>query len=239
MLGRDRFISKNLCFEEILIIYCIFVRLKSHVNKLKKHAVGILGGAAQGRKRIYNTISEDKLKKMLELSFHERSEAKIRWAVKAFNDWRVMKLDTDVEEVDENILYVDLNYLSTLKKENFEYCLCRFMCEVRKSKGGGEYPGCTLYQMFCALQNFLKKKGLKWRIEHSVKFQNFNRVLDCVMQEREQLAIGTVRQQAEVISMDFEHKLWENNVLGKEPPDKLNSTVLYLLADWQVMNITG
>ena len=119
--------------------------------------------------------------------------------------------------------------MSCLTKTNLEYALCRFICEVRKAKQGGEYPGRTLYQMACAIQNYLKKKGLKWRIVHGENFQDFNRVLDGVMQERANAAIGTVRRQAEVISMEFENKLWETNVLGEESPDKLRSTVLYLL----------
>ena len=143
--------------------------------KAKKRAIGILGSASQGRKRIYNTISNDKIKKMMEVQYQVRSEAKIRWAVKAYNDWRVMRLDRD-DDVDEEILYADLNDIDSLTKENLEYALCRFICEVRKTEIDGEYPGRTLYQLACALQNFLKKKGLKWRIVHGDEFCNFNRV---------------------------------------------------------------
>ena len=49
------------------------------------------------------------------------------------------------------------------------------------------------------------------------------------MQERAANLVGTVRKQAQVISLEFEQKLWETNVLGEDSPDKLRSTVLYLL----------
>ena len=64
---------------------------------------------------------------------------------------------------------------------------------------------------------------------HGDEFQNFNRVLNCVMQERATNAIGSIKRQAEVISLDFRPTLWERGILGEDKPDKLRSTVLYLL----------
>ena len=196
--------------------------------KAKKRAMGILGGAVQGRKRHYNLITSEKIKKMMEVQYQARSESKIRWAVKAYNNWRVMRLDRE-EEVDTNILYADLDDFSAVTKENLEYSLCRFICEVTKAKEGGDYPGHTVYQMACAIQNYLEKKGLNWHIVHGDEFCDFNRVLNRVMQERSEMAIGTVSKQAEVISLEFENRLWEQSILGEDNPDKLRSTVLYLL----------
>ena len=36
-------------------------------------------------------------------------------------------------------------------------------------------------------------------------------------------------RQAEVISMEYENKLWERGILGEDTPDKLRSTVLFLI----------
>ena len=138
-----------------------------------------------------------------------------------------MRLDCD-GDVDENILYADLNDLASLIKENLEYSLCRFICKVRKSRDSCEYPGHTLYQLSYALQNYLKKKKLNWRIVHGDEFCDFNRVLDRVMKVRSENA-GTVTKQVEIISLEFENKLWSDNILGEETPDKLRGTVLYLL----------
>ena len=126
-------------------------------------------------------------------------------------------------------IYGHITDISCLTKENLEYCLCRFICEVWKSTNGSEYPGYTLYQLACALQNYLKKKGLLWKIVHICDFQDFNWVLDRVIQERSKSAIGTVRHQAEVISLEFENTLWEKSILGEDHPDKLSNTVLHLL----------
>ena len=121
---------------------------------------------------------------MMEKQYQQRSEAKIKWAVKAYRDWRVMRLDRD-EDVDAKILYADIDDIGSLTRENFEYALCRFICEVKKSKQEGDYPGRTLYQIATALQSHLHKKEVGWKLVHSdTEFINFPRVLYRVMQER-------------------------------------------------------
>ena len=109
--------------------------------------------------------------------------------------------------------------------------MCRFIVEVKKCKENVDYPGRTLYQLAIAIQNYLKKKGVLWKLVHSngQEFNKFNRVLDKVMQERASMSIGTVRKQAQVISLDFENALWDQNILGEDTPDKLRSTVLFII----------
>ena len=180
-----------------------------------------------GRKRNYNLVSDSKIAKMMEVKFQQRTEAKIKWAVKLYNEWHDMRLDK--VDYEEQIFDADLNDVSKLTKENLEFALCRFICEVKKVKEDADYPGKTLYQLVCALQNYLKKHDLNWCLVHSDDFVNFQCVLDTVMQERAARAIGTVKRQAQVISSDYENKLWDRNVLGEDSPDKLRNTVLYLL----------
>ena len=164
---------------------------------------------------------------MMEVRFQSCSEAKIKWAVKSYCDWRDVKLDE--EDCPEEILYADIRDTGSLTKENFEFSLCRFIVEVKKCNGEDDYPGRTLYQMICSLQCHLRKKEIGWKLVHGDEFTKFNRVLDSVMQERALLALGTVKKQAQVISLEFENRLWETNVLGEDNPEKLRNTVLYLL----------
>ena len=49
------------------------------------------------------------------------------------------------------------------------------------------------------------------------------------MKERTQTNIGTTKCQAELMSYDFEHLLWEKGVLGKHNPEILRKTVLFLV----------
>ena len=195
---------------------------------MKKKAIGVMGTAVKGKRRHFNVVSEEKIRRMMEMNYEIRSEAKIKWAVKAYREWREMRLDSG-NECETEILMTDLDDVGSLTQQNLEFALCRFIVEVKKSKENEDFPGRTLYQMSVALQNHLKKKGLNWKLVHGDGFVNFNRVLDKVMQERAALSIGTVRRQAEVISLEFENQLWNTNILGEDTADKLRSTVLYIL----------
>ena len=141
-------------------------RLNSAANKLKTRALGCFGRGNRGRKRSFNTVSEEKINQMMELTYQQRTEAKIKWPVKYYNDWRDMRLDQD--DCDREILDANLEVPIMLTKQNLEHALCRFVCEVKKSKEEGDYPGRTLYQMVVCIQNFLKKKGFEWRLVHGL-----------------------------------------------------------------------
>ena len=189
--------------------------------------MGVVRGGIEGRKKSYNTISEDQMLQMMEVNYQQRTEAKIKWAVALYNDWREMRLLNP--QTDLRILEADLNNVKMLEKPCFEYTLCRFICEVKKSRVEGDYPGKTLYQIVCALQNFLRKKEVNWKLVHGEEFSKFNRILDTVMQQRSAMSLGTVKKQAQVISLDYENQLWMKGILGEDTPDKLRNTVLYLL----------
>ena len=152
---------------------------------------------------------------MMELHYQQRTEAKIKWAVKCYNDWRAMRM-TKID-CDLNIVEADINDVALLTKSNLEFALCRFICEVKKTRYEGDYPGRTLYQMTCCLQNHLRKKGVNWKLVHGEDFQNFHRVLDNVMQERSAQLLGTTRKQAEVISLKYENELWLKGSLERIP----------------------
>ena len=198
----------------------------STATKVKNQALGWVNKSVKGRRQSYNTIIEEKLKKMMEVNFQQRTEAEIKWAFNFYNDWHTMKVDQI--ECEREILYADLNDIGSLTKENLEFALCRFICEIKKANGE-DYPGHTLYQLACSLQNYLQKKELNWRLIHSSDFPNFQGVLDNVTQERSAQCIGNICKQAQVISMDYENRLWKQSLLGEDTPDKLRNMVLYLL----------
>ena len=133
-------------------------------TKLKNRALGVIAGGIAGRRRSYNLVTDDKIAKMMKITYQQRTEAKIKWAVKNYNDWQEMRLEKP--PFDLIIKDADLNDLKTLTHDNFEYTLCRFICEVKKVRPEGDYPGRTLYQMVCSLQNHLRKHDINWKLVH-------------------------------------------------------------------------
>ena len=85
--------------------------------------------------------------------------------------------------------------LPNLKKENLNHALCHFIPEVTKKEGEGPYPGCTLYQLVGAIQEFLNVKKIPWVIAEGKgeDFEDVHTVLDNVMKERTDANIGVVK----------------------------------------------
>ena len=118
--------------------------------------------------------------------------------------------------------------MSQMRKDDFEYSMCRFIVEVIKIKTGEDYPGHTLYQFCIAIQKYLFSKGLKWKLIEG-DFDQLRTVLDNTMKERAQQNIGTVVKRAEMISLEHEKSLWDSGLLGESNPEQLRDTVLFLI----------
>ena len=123
----------------------------------------------------------------------------------------------------------DIDNLANLKKAEFNHSLCRFVPEVTKSRGEGPFPGKTLYQMVVAIQKHLWVNRIFWQLIEGIEFVETKTVLNNVMMERSKMNIGVIPKQAEVITFEFEEKLWKLGVLGEDNPTKLRNTVLFLL----------
>ena len=177
--------------------------------------------------RKFNFVSENRINILKQISLKKSTESKSRWAVKAYNDWRDERLKTF--NYDYSIYMADLRNLNELTKPNLQHALCRFVPEVTKTRGIGPFPGQTLYQMVVAIQKHLRVNKLNWDLVEGKDFADVKIVLDNIMQERTKANIGVVKKQAEVITYEFEEKLWAQGVLGEDSPCKLRHTVLFLI----------
>ena len=175
----------------------------------------------------FNFMSDAKVEALKTVTMKKRSENKMNWGVKAYNDWREQRLYTF--NYDVGIYYADLNDLAHLTLENFRHAMCSFIPEVTKSKGEGLYPGRTLYQLVVAIQKYLNLNKIPWKIIEGPEFGDLKTVLDNVMKERAALNIGVKKRQAKFIDYNFENEMWSKGVLGEDTPDRLRDTVLFLV----------
>ena len=155
------------------------------------------------------------------------TESKVDWAVTAYNDWRDERLKNF--QYDPAIYFTDLRNVNNLEKDNLQHSLCRFIPEVTKKRGEGQYPGATLYQMIVAIQKYLFINKLKWKLVHGDEFEEMRTVLDNVMQKRTTQNIGMIKRQVGIITYEAEDLLRQKGVLGEDTPDKLRNTVLFLI----------
>ena len=184
--------------------------------------------------RNFQLASDDRLKHLKEIRLKPNSESKVNWGVNAYNEWRNFRLET--HQYDYAIHNAILNDLANLKADNLCQALCRFVPEVTKKKGGGPYPGRTLYQLVGAIQKYLNVNKIPWQIAEGKgeDFEDVRIVLDNVMKERTAANIGVTKRQANLVTSDIENKMWKEGILGEDMPDKLRDTVLFLLG----LNVT-
>ena len=149
-LFQETFTGKLVLCQNYYFQFSIFSSLNSGAGRLKAKALATTHAMVRGRKQNFNSVTDQKIEKMMEITFQERTEAKIKWALNCYNDWRVMRLAK--VNCQQEIYDANLNDLSIVTKENLEFALCRFICEVKKSKDDSDYPGKTLYQMVCAIR---------------------------------------------------------------------------------------
>ena len=177
--------------------------------------------------RSFHRVTADRLKMFKQKAMKKRSETKMWWGVRAYQQWRSNRL-SDSEQYDSRIFDANLDSLACVTKVNLEHALCVFIAEVKKVNGD-EYPGCTLYQLAVSIQKYLNENGLNWKLIDGPDFKQFRVVLDNLMKERALQNIGMVRHQAQLIPHDFETSLWEKRILGEHNPDILRNTVLFLI----------
>ena len=198
-----------------------------NVGRTRGTRTPVLKRPIVSRARKFNFMSDAKVQALKTVTMKKRSESKMNWGVKAYNEWREDRLYNF--NYDVGIYYADLNDLPHLTLDNFKHAMCYFIPEVTKSKGDGLYPGATLYQMVVAIQKYLNLNKIPWKIIEGPEFEEIKTVLDNVMEERTALNIGVKKKQAQFVTYKFENEMWAKGVLGEDCPDRLRDTVLFLI----------
>ena len=133
-------------------------------------------------KHSFKFIPDAKIDELKQVHLKKKTEAKVNWAVTAYNEWRDEHLCTF--KYDPGIYFADLRQLDKLEKCNLQHALCHFVPEVTKVRGEGPYPGTTLYQMIVSIQKYLNVNKLHWQLIEGKEFEELKIVLDNVMKER-------------------------------------------------------
>ena len=110
---------------------------------------------------------------------------------------------------------------------------CHTVIEARNRKRGAYIPS-SLYSLCTGIQRFVRNESVKiggptLDIYKDPGFVLFRNVLDSTLKELHSCGVGNTKKQAKVISEDIEERLWHENVLGSDTPEKLLDTLVYLL----------
>ena len=177
-------------------------------------------------KKCLQITSSQRLKELKEITVKKNTGRKLNWAICAYNDWRDERLST--LQYNYSIYSSDLRQLDKLTRPEFAESLCVFIPEVRK-RSGEHFPGKTLYQLIIAIQSYLNANKIPWKLIDDPEFIEVSTVLDNIMMERTEMNLGVNSRQADLITIDMENDLWERGYLGDDTPDKLRTTVYFVL----------
>ena len=194
------------------------------INKFRPKSSKL--SAAKSVFRRYNYISSQKMRDLQKEKLKRKTEAKMNWGVLAYNRRRDARFKVVGHDLDFELS--DLNNLGNIDKQQFILSMCYFIPEVVK-QNDELYPGPSLYQMCVVIQKYLHVNKILWKIIEGAEFLEIKIVLDNVMKERTEMGVGTNKKIAKLITFDMEADLWKCGFLSSDTPDKLRTTVFYLL----------
>ena len=126
-------------------------------------------------------MSDARIQSLKRVTLKKKTESKMNWGVKAYNEWHEQRLINF--NYDVGIYEANLNDLPKLTLENFQHSMCYFIPEVTENKGEGLYTGHTLYQLVVSIQKYLNLNRIPWKIIKGPEFTDLRTVLDNVMKE--------------------------------------------------------
>ena len=159
--------------------------------------------------------------------FAKNSDKSIKWALRAYNQWRCQALKGI--EVDHRVVCSDLENPAMLVKSSLCYVLCRFVTEVNKLEGK-DYPPNSIKNMLYCIQMYLKTKRLVWKLldKTDEAFYDLAMVIDNELINRVTMGMGKV-ESAQPIARRMENLMWELGVLGDSNPSQLSDTLIFVL----------
>lgn len=151
------------------------------------------------------------------------TERKVKWAVDLFNEWKTQR--NIVADADPTLSPIHPS-LDEMTKDELNYSLSRFICEIKK-KNGDEYPGETLHEIVICMQLHFELTNKSYKFLSDPDFLQIKNTLDGQMKHRAKSGLGGQRKQAGIITIEEEEEMWRQGVLGTDNPTKLVNTLLY------------
>ena len=148
------------------------------------------------------------------------------WALSLWMEWRDARSKSSRDNVPP--------LLDAVTNEELNHWLARFIVEVR-NRNGERYPGTTLYSICAGIQRYIREKRAVSSSQNSLdiyklpEFSYFRSVFDSILKELHQQGIGNTKKQAQVITVEVEERMWSNDILGDDTPEKLLNTLIYCL----------
>ena len=124
---------------------------------------------------------------------------------------------------------VEVPPLSQLDKQGLKYWLSRFVMEIRTKKGEKYAPN-SLHHILCGIKRHLRQNCGMPDIDFfkDPEFADLKSSLDAEMKKIQASGKGSIKKQAEPLSLEEEELLWEKKLLGDHSPEALLNTIVFM-----------
>lgn len=189
--------------------------------------VGENGFEPKNKPRFARPVSESDILSKIEGTIPTATRKSTTWAANTWRDWADNRKRSDSEFPPA---------LDAITNKELNYWMARFVLEARNKKGEA-YEGGTLYSLCCGIQRFIRTERRNAAVHGQFSeldifkdssFEYFRSVLNSTLKELHQSGVGTSKKRAEVITEDLEEKMWKENVLGDDTPEKLLHTLVFV-----------
>ena len=112
--------------------------------------------------------------------------------------------------------------------DELNYSICHFITEVQRADKA-EYPPATLKSLVLMLQLYLQSSQCSFKLLSDKQFVLIQNTLDNNMKMLSKAGLGSVKRQADIITIEEENTLWHQKLLGMDSPEQLLHTVFHVI----------
>ena len=162
--------------------------------------------------------TDEEIKRAREESVPKTTRTDTAYCIRLWNDW--------AENRNKHTKEIVLSFDQLHDKSLLQCWLTRFVLEVR-SKKGTEYTPNTLHHIVCGIMRHLRHNCNKPEIDFfkDPEFADFRASLDAEMKRLQSAGVGSIKKQAEPLTIEDEELLLERKLLGDHSPEALLNTM--------------
>ena len=170
--------------------------------------------------RYAKPVTDDEVTKARYESVPKKTRDDSAYCVRLWEDWAKNR---------QKVVSVEVPPLSQLDKQGLKYWLSPFVMEVRTKKGEKYAPN-SLHHILCEVMRHLRQNCGMPDIDFfkDPEFANLKSSLDAEMKKIQASGKGSIKKQAEPLSLEEEELLWEKKLLGDHSPEALLNTIVFM-----------
>ena len=172
-------------------------------------------------------LTDDEIANLVSQKTPKATQKSVKWAASLFEEWRIQRNKKVIDGATSELSTIP-HKIEKLNHDEINYCIARFIMEVRKCDTS-EYPPKTLRYLVVMLQAHLRNNGRQVNLLNDPDFKELQNALDASMRDAAKKGLGLKTKRVDIITFEQENIMWEKGILGDKDPQTLLDTMVYLI----------